>query len=148
MFIFAITPDWLYHILFFGSLLALLIGVFLKNVPFIKQYTLLLKWGGLFVFIISLFLEGALYDYNVMQERIEEVKKQTQEYEEKNKQLNDKLAKKSVVIKEKIKTKREYITRYVDREIVKYDTKFAPGGQCEIPKEFYKAHNDAAEKAK
>jgi hypothetical protein len=33
----------------------------------------------------------------------------------------------------------------VDREVVKYDTKFMPGGICEIPREFIKSHNDAAE---
>ena len=40
------------------------------------------------------------------------------------------------------------VKQYIDREIVKYDTKFAPGGQCEIPKEFIDAHNQSAEKAK
>ena len=36
------------------------------------------------------------------------------------------------------------VIKYVDREVVKYDTKFAPGGICEIPKEFFTAHDDAA----
>ena len=47
-----------------------------------------------------------------------------------------------------VKTRGEDIVKYVDREVVKYDTKFAPGGICEIPKEFIKAHNDAAEAPK
>jgi hypothetical protein len=58
-------------------------------------------------------------------------------------------------IVEKVVKKTEYITRrgqdivqYVDREVVKYDTKFAPGGICEIPKEFIVAHNKAAEPVK
>ncbi len=142
MFIFEITPDWLYHTLFFASLIAVLVGTFLKNLSFIKQYTLLLKWGGLVVLTLSLFLEGALYDYNVMQARVEEAKKQAQEYEQQNKELNDKLAGKSDKIKEKIKVKKEYITKYIDKEITKYDN------TCVIPKEFVKAHNDAAEKTK
>ena len=61
-------------------------------------------------------------------------------------------AKENIQIQERVVKKTEYITRrgqdiiqYVDREIVKYDTKFAPGGQCEIPREFIKAHNQAAE---
>jgi len=61
-------------------------------------------------------------------------------------------AKENVKIVERVVKKTEYITRrgqdivqYVDREIVKYDTKFAPGGQCEIPREFIQAHNRAAE---
>jgi hypothetical protein len=148
MWIFTITPDWLYHAIFWTSLVAVLAGFFLAKVPLVKQYSILLKWGGLFVLTFSLFLEGALYDYNVMQARIEEVKKQTAEYEEANKQLNDKLAQKAGKTKEKIKVKTEYITRYIDREITKYDTKFMPGGICEIPAEFIKAHNDSAEKVK
>ncbi len=61
-------------------------------------------------------------------------------------------AKENVKIVERVVKKTEYITRrgqdivqYVDREIVKYDTKFAPGGQCEIPREFIQIHNRAAE---
>ena len=142
MWIFSITPDWLYHTIFWVSLLAILAGTFLKKVAFIQQYTLLLKWGGLFVFICSLFLEGALIDYNVMQSRIEEAKKQVAQYEQANKELNDKLANKSDKVKEKIRTKREYITRYIDREITKYDN------TCVIPKPFIDAHNQAAEKVK
>ena len=142
MWIFEVTPDWLYHTLFFGSLLAFLIGHFLKNLSFIKKYALLLKWGGLFVLVISIFLEGALYDFNVMQARVEEAKKQVAEYEQKNKQINDKLAKLQQDFKKKNNTKKEYITRYIDREVAKYDN------QCVIPKEFVKAHNDSAEKAK
>jgi translation elongation factor EF-Tu-like GTPase len=83
-------------------------------------------------------------------------------WEAKVKELEVKLAKaeaesqkENVKIVEKIVTKTQIvkergadIIRYVDREVIKYDTKFAPGGVCEIPKEFIKAHNDAAEKTK
>ena len=148
MWIFTIIPDWVFHTLFFGSLLATLMGFFLSKVALIKQYSLLLKWGGLSALILSIFLQGALYDYNVMQSRIEEVKGQVEEYEQANKETNDKLAKLQAEFNGKSKVKREYITRYIDREIVKYDDKFKPGGICEIPKEFIKAHNEATEKAK
>jgi hypothetical protein len=54
-----------------------------------------------------------------------------------------------VITKTKVvKERGDEIIKYVDREIVKYDTKFLPGGICEIPKEFIKAHNDAAEPPK
>lgn len=142
MWIFTITPDWLYHTLLSASLLAVLAGFFLANVPLVKQYSMLLKTGGIFALTLSLFLEGALYDYNVMQARIEEVKQQVVAAEQASKQSNDKLANKSSKAKEKIVTKREYVTRYIDREITKYDN------SCVIPKEFVKAHNDSAEKAK
>lgn len=102
----------------------------------------MLKISGIIGFAVATFLEGALYDYNVMQARIEEAKQQTAEYEQKNKELNEKLAKKATVTKEKIKVKKEYVTRYIDREVKKYDN------TCVIPKPFVDAHNQSAEKVK
>ena len=60
-------------------------------------------------------------------------------------------AKENIKIVEKVVKKLEIVRiqgaeviKYVDREVVKYDTKFAPGGICELPKEFFIAHNNAA----
>jgi hypothetical protein len=142
MFIFAVTPDWLYHTLFLASLLAVIIGSFLKNLSFIKKYALLLKWGGLVVLVSSLFLEGALYDYNTMQERVKEAKAQAEAAELASNEANDKLAKLNNNFKQKNTVKKEYITRCINKEITKYDN------TCVIPNEFIKAHNDSAEKAK
>jgi cell division protein FtsB len=142
MFIYSITPDWIFHTLFWLSLLAAILGFGFGKAKFIKQYTLLLKIGGVIGLVVATFLEGGLYDYNVMQARIEEAKQQTAEYEKANQELNDKLAKKSDKVREKIKTKKEYITRYIDREVTKYDN------TCVIPKPFVDAHNQSAEKAK
>ena len=132
MWIFEVTPDWVFHTLFYASLLAVLIGVFLKKLPFIQQYTTILKYGGLFALVISIFLEGALYDYNVMQSRIEEVKKQVESYEQASKDANDKLAQLQEQFDKKNKQKKETIVRYIKQEITRYDTKFLPGGACEI----------------
>jgi len=43
---------------------------------------------------------------------------------------------------EYIKTRGKDVVQYIDREVTKYDN------TCIIPKEFVKAHNDAAEMAK
>lgn len=142
MFIFEITPNWIFHTLFYLSLVAMILGFVFGKAKLIKQYTILLKWGGVVGFVVATFLEGALYDYNVMQARVEETKQQAAQYEQANKDLNDKLASTSTKVKEKIKTKKEYITRYIDREVTKYDK------TCVIPKPFIDAHNQAAEKAK
>jgi len=142
MFIFEITPNWIFHTLFYLSVTAMVLGFVFGKAKLIKQYTLLLKIGGSIGLVVALFLEGALYDYSVMQARIEEAKQQTAEYEQKNKELNDKLASKATKTVEKIRTKKEYITRYIDKEVTKYDN------TCVIPKEFVKAHNDSAEKTK
>jgi hypothetical protein len=65
-----------------------------------------------------------------------------------SKQTNTKIVTKIVTKTQIIRTRGETITRYIDKEIVKYDTKFAPGGECQLPREFVKALNDAAEAPK
>jgi uncharacterized membrane protein len=142
MFIFEITPDWIFHALFYTSLVAMILGFVFGKAKLIKQYTLMLKISGIIGFIVATFLEGALYDYNTMQARIEEVKQQAAAAEQASKETNEKLATKTVQIKEKIKVKKEYVTRYIDKEVTKYDN------TCVIPKPFIDAHNQSAEKAK
>jgi hypothetical protein len=58
--------------------------------------------------------------------------------------IETKFVTKTQIVKERGKE----IIQYVDREIVKFDTKFLPGGECEIPKEFIQMHNKAAEAPK
>jgi cell shape-determining protein MreC len=142
MFIFEITPNWIFHGLFYTSVVSMILGFAFGKAKLIKQYALMLKISGVIGFATATFLEGALYDYNVMQARIEEAKQQTAEYEQKNQELNNKLAKKTNATKEKIKVKKEYVTRYIDREVTKYDN------TCVIPKPFVDAHNQSAERAK
>jgi len=142
MFIFEVTPNWIFHSLFYLSIVSIILGFAFGKATLIKQYALMLKISGIIGFAASTFLEGALYDYKVMQARIEEAKQQTAEYEQKNKELNDKLAKKSDKVREKIKVKKEYVTRYIDKEVTKYDN------TCVIPKPFVDAHNQSAERAK
>ena len=68
--------------------------------------------------------------------------------EAKSEEENVKIVTKVVTKIQVVRTRGEDIVKYVDREIIKYDTKFAPGGQCEIPQEFIRAHNSAAEAPK
>jgi hypothetical protein len=142
MFIFEVTPNWIFHSLFYLSIVSIVLGFVFGKAKLIKQWSLMLKISGIVGFAAATFLEGALYDYTVMQARIEEAKQQTAQYEEQNKLLNDKLAKKATATKQKIQVKKEYITRYIDREVKKYDN------TCVIPKPFVDAHNQSAEKAK
>ena len=56
-----------------------------------------------------------------------------------------KLVDKIIVKKQVIKEKGDEVIKYIDREVIKYDTKFSPGGICEIPKEFIQSINGATE---
>jgi hypothetical protein len=81
-------------------------------------------------------------------ERVAEVEAQLAVAEQKSVDANTKI---DTAAKEKIRVIRgqtQIVRQYIDREVIKYDTKFLPGGQCEIPQEFIQAHNKSAERTK
>jgi hypothetical protein len=148
MWIISFLPDWVFHLMLIVGVLGTIAGFVLGMVPTIKQYVLPVRVISLLVLSLALYLEGGLADYQVWEAKVKEVEAKLAQAEVKSAKENTKIVTKVITKTQIVRTRGEDIVRYVDREIVKYDTKFAPGGQCEIPKEFIKAHNDAAEAPK
>jgi hypothetical protein len=151
MWILHFLPDalilWFCNILLLIGVVLIIAGFFIHRIPFplLWQYQLPFKIAGVLLLVAGVYFRGGYGVEMAWRERVAEV-------EAKLKVAEAESAKENVQIQERVVKKTEYITRrgqdiiqYVDREIVKYDTKFAPGGQCEIPREFIKAHNQAAE---
>ncbi len=80
--------------------------------------------------------------------KVKEMEEKIAVAEAKSKEVNVKVVEKFIVKQNTIREKGDEVIKYIDREIVKYDVKFAPGGQCEIPKEFVEAVNKAAKDGK
>jgi energy-coupling factor transporter transmembrane protein EcfT len=148
MWILSFLPDWIFHAIVIAGLVAVIVGTFLKSIPIINNYSLPIKVIGYIVLALGIFLEGGLNNEKVWQARVKEVEAKLAIAEQQSKEENVKIETKVITKTQVIRTRGKDIVKYVDREIVKYDTKFAPGGVCEIPKEFVKAHNDAAEAPK
>jgi len=148
MWIISFLPDWVFHLMLAAGVLGTVAGFVLGMIPIVKQYILPIRIISLLVLSLALYLEGGLADYNTWQLKVKEVEAKLAEAELKSAKENTKIVTKVITKTQIVRTRGEDIVRYVDREIVKYDTKFAPGGICEIPKEFIKAHNDAAEAPK
>jgi len=149
MWILHFLPDsvilWSCNILLLTGLVLVIAGFFAHRIPLVWQYQLPFKVLGIALLVAGVYFRGGLAVEAEWRERVAEV-------EAKLKVAEEQSAKENVRIQERVVKKTEYITRrgqdiiqYVDREIVRYDTKFAPGGQCEIPREFIKALNQAAE---
>jgi len=141
-------PDWIFYGIFFAGLLGLLATYIMKFIPFVYVYRTPIQAISILAIAIGTYMSGAISNEEAWQARVKEMEAKVAAAEVQS-------VKENVKIVEKVVKKTEYITRrgqdiiqYVDREVVKYDTKFAPGGVCEIPKEFIKAHNDAAEAPK
>lgn len=148
MWILTVLSDAVIHLIFAIGVIGTVIGFLLSAVPLIKKYRIAIQIVSLLILSLGLYLEGGLADNKIWQLRVAEVRVQLAEAETKSAKENIKIVERAVVKTRIVKERGADIIRYVDREVVKYDTKFLPGGICEIPKEFIKAHNDAAEPPK
>ena len=142
MWIFTFLPTWVFHAILGAGILALLAGMFFSFIPLISKYNIPVKVVGYTLVAFGLFLEGGLNDNMVWQARVAEMELKVAAAEVESAKENTKIVEKVVKQTEFVKTKGKDVIRYIDRDVTKYDN------TCIIPKEFVKAHNDAAENIK
>ena len=152
MFILHFLPDalilWVCNIVLLSGLLLTAAAFFIRRIPVVNQYRTPAQVLGIALLVIGVYWRGGYAVEQEWRERVAEVEARVAAAEAKSAEENVKIVTKVVTKTQVIRTRGETITKYIDREIVRYDEKFAPGGQCEIPKEFIKAHNDAVEAPK
>lgn len=144
-------PNWIFYAVLITGVFGLVVSYFIRFlsfIPFLYVYKTPIQIGSIVAIAIGTFMSGAIYDNNAWEARVKKMEEKVAAAEVQSKEENVKIVEKVVTKTQMIKTRGQDIVKYVDREIVKYDTKFAPGGVCEIPKEFIKAINDAAEPPK
>jgi hypothetical protein len=123
-------------------------GLFAHRIPVIWQYQLPFRVLGIALLVLGVYFRGGLAVEAEWRERVAEVEARLAVAEQKSVDANTKI---DTTAKEKIRVIRgqtQIVRQYIDREVVKYDTKFLSGGQCEIPQEFVRAHNQSAERTK
>lgn len=135
---FKIFPEWLWPALLILGIIAFL----LSYVPQLKTYKVLLNIIGLVVVASGIFINGMLYADNTWKQEAARLQAKVVEAEAKSQVVNEVIKERVVRKLEVVKVRGEDITRYVDREITKYDN------TCVIPSEFVTAHNRAAEQPK
>lgn len=141
-------PNWIFYGMFFAGLLGLLATYVMKFIPFVYVYRTPIQAVSVLAIAIGTYMSGAISNEETWRARVLEMEAKVAAAEAESQKETVKIVEKIVKKTEYIKTRGEDIVKYVEKEIIKYDTKFLPGGVCEIPKEFLKAHNDAAEAPK
>ena len=131
-----------------AGILLTTVAFFVRRIPIINQYRIPAQVLGIALLVAGVYWRGGYAIEQEWRERVAEVEARVVAAEAQSKEVNTKIVTKVVTKTQVIRTRGADIVKYVDREIVKYDTKFAPGGECEIPSEFIKAINDAAEAPK
>jgi hypothetical protein len=123
---------------------AALASVIVHRIPVLWRYQIPFKILALALLVVGVYLRGGYGVEMAWRERVHELELQVQKYEELSADLNKKLAdaeKNKVKI---IQGRVEIVKQYIDREVKVYDETFRPGGVCEIPGTFVRAHNDSA----
>jgi hypothetical protein len=124
------------------GLLGLAATFLIRFLPFLYVYKTPLQIGSIVLIVIGTYMSGAISNEEAWQARVKEMEAKVAAAQVESLKENVKIVEKVVKKTEYIKTRGQDITKYVDREIVKYDN------TCVIPQEFIKAHNMAAEAPK
>jgi hypothetical protein len=146
---FSLIPDFVFVLVAWAAA-AGGFGLFLASkavqwLPGIALYRTPAELAGVALLVIgSWMLAGQAAD-DRWQVKVAEVEAKLTLAEEQSAKANTEIETKTRETIKYIRGRTEIVREYIDREVVKYDTKFMPGGICEIPKEFVKVHNDAAE---
>jgi len=152
MWILHFLPDtlilWICNIVLLAGILLTAAAFFIKRIPIINQYRIPAQVLGIALLVMGVYWRGGYAVEQEWRERVAEVEARVAAAEAKSAEENVKIVTKVVTKTQVIRTRGADIVKYVDREIVRYDEKFAKGGICEIPQEFIKAHNSAAEAPK
>lgn len=142
MWIIDLIPTWIPYVgLFLGALTILITSILATALP--AAYSILIRLAALLFCIFGVWYHGYSITQEAWEDRVEQVQLELEKVRAESQTENIKLVEKVVTKTKIVKERGDEIVKYVDREVIKYDVKFAPGGECEIPKEFVKAHNDA-----
>ena len=138
MWILQFLPNWLFYALLLAGAAALLVTHFVKVLPNAQ----LIKLAGVATVLVSIYMIGAISNNDAWLAKIKDLETKVAQAEAKSAALNTEIVEKTVTKTQIVKQRGQDIIKYVDREVVKYDT------TCVIPKEFVLIHNKAAEAPK
>ena len=129
-------PEWFWTLLLISGAVAFAAARFFPQFP--------LKIGGIAAIIISVWFLGAASNEAKWEARVKELEAKIAAAEVVSKQENVVIQEKIVKQKEYIKGKTEYITKYIDKEIIKNEEVIKYIENCPVPQIIIDAHNAAA----
>jgi DNA-binding protein YbaB len=149
---FSLIPDFVLVLLAWaaavGGVVLYVASKLVRWIPMMGMYKMPAEIAGVVLLTGGAWMLGGQAADQRWQAKVDEVQAKLKVAEEQSKEANVEIQNKAEAKIKYIRGRTEVVKEYIDREVVKYDTKFAPGGECAIPKEFVRAHNDAAEAPK
>jgi hypothetical protein len=130
---------WIYHIILGIGIIGTLAGFVLNFIPFIKQYSFPIQVVSVLVLVLGVYLQGGLSVKKELEMQVAAIKVKLAEAQVQSEKINTVVVTRVVTKREVVREKGETVTKFIDREVVKYNDK------CEIPREVIIAHNAAAQ---
>ena len=127
------------NILLLAGIIATAAGFFAHSIPFVSQYQLPFKIGGILLLVLGVYFRGGVAVETEWRERVAAVEAQLKIAEEKSTEANAQIDTQSQKKTTEIRQRMTYIRQYVDREVVRYND------QCSIPQPFIDTHHRAAD---
>jgi len=144
MWLLSFLPDWWFYALLALGLAGIFVSYLMSFIPFVSMYRNLIQATSIVAIVIGTYMAGAISNEDKWQLKIKDLELKLAKAETQSAEENIKIVEKIIVKKQIVKEKSEEVIKYIDREVVKYDTKFIKGEDCELPNEFFDALNQAA----
>jgi len=137
-------PFWIFYATFFVGLLGFIATYLLRFVPIpaLFMYKTPIQIVSAILMIVGVYMSGAISNEEAWLAKVKELEVKVAQAEAKSQEVNVQVVEKVVTKTQVVRERGKDIVQYVDREVVKYDSK------CEIPKEAVTAVNQAADGAK
>lgn len=134
-------PSWFWTTVLFLSIIGLLLAWLFTKLP----YSLPVKVCSILGIVLSVWALGAAANEEKWQARIKELETQLAAAQVASTGATKEVETKIVEKTKFLKGKTEYITQYINKEIVKKEEVIKYVEHCPVPKEIIDAHNAAAE---
>lgn len=141
----SLLPNWFWSLVLVVGVLAVLAAWVLKFVPFVSTYRLPIQVGGILALVVGVYFQGVIANEAKWEARVKELEAKLAVAEEESKKTNTVIKEKIVKQKEYVKGKTEYITKYIDKEVVKKEEIIKYVETCPVPKELIELHNQATD---
>ena len=135
----------LYWAIIAAGITGVLAGWLGKWIPFYGNYAKILQPVGIVLLVLGVWLRGGYDTEMAWRAKVAEAEARVAAAEQKSQETNTVIEQKIVEKTKVIKGKTEYITQYLDREVVKKEEIIKYIEQCPVPKEIIDIHNQAAD---
>ena len=146
---FSLIPDamlnWIYWAIIAVGVSGVVAGWLGRWIPVYGKYAGVLKPIGIVILVLGVWLRGGYDTEMAWRAKVAEAEAKVAAAEQKSQETNTVIEQKIVEKTKVIKGKTEYITQYLDREVVKKEEIIKYIEQCPVPKEIIDIHNQAAE---